>query len=138
MHDFNGTQIRLLGGEGCSDEARTMCGWIEKALFDTLQKGYLDKACLIMSSDEHCRAVVEVWNVRVSWEVDEAGREHSQLEVENSGVGSTLALHGDSERYTTSYVRKASETMMSDVRRLSRRPINPPSPDPTLASRIAS
>ena len=55
--DVNMLRVQSLGGEHCSETAKTLISWLEDGIFDAISRGYLEKAILCMSADKEANDV---------------------------------------------------------------------------------
>ena len=108
---------KTLGSENISEHAKTMLGWLETGVLQALVDGYLERCILCFSADEAGESCIEAWTICISWTVDQAGVEHPILHMgKDAKTKSSKALAlATKAKYTTNYVRKASQAMMRQL-----------------------
>ena len=81
-------------------------GWLEHGVFAALAAGYLEKAVLVMSSDDAAEHVLEAWSLSVQWFTDEHGRELPALAMGTGGAQRKTVLPAKA-RYSQGDLRRA-------------------------------
>ena len=67
------------------------------------------------AADEAAEEVLEAWSLSVAWTTDAHGNEHPTLAMGSSRSGDKAVPIASKPKYTTAYVRKASQTMMRQL-----------------------
>ena len=71
--------------------------------------------CRPLLADEAAEEVLEAWSLSVAWTTDAHGNEQPALAMGSSRNGDKAVPIASKPKYTTAYVRKASQTMMRQL-----------------------
>ena len=112
-----------------NESAKTFITWLERGVFEALQRGYLEKAILCMSADDSGNDMLEAWELSVDWHTDENGVAHPTLHSQGGkdGTRSSLKIRAPEpkKKFSQQYARECSQAMLRQLVR---------SPRPTRSS----
>jgi hypothetical protein len=87
---INGLSLMTLGGESNTEESITFLKWVESGVFDALNRGFLEKCILVVTTESG--QTCEAWSLSVVWLTDEDGNEYPSLRTSGAGKQTSQSL----------------------------------------------
>lgn len=121
---FGRTSVAILAPKAAEDgadgPAKRVCGWLEHGVFRALADGFLERALLVIFSDEDAKDVIEAWAFSVEWTSDANGNAQPSLTFGGGGGGKQASkrkqLHVRLKpQYTMKDVSDASASLIREL-----------------------